>query len=395
MSVYRALLARPSARILAAACALGWISFASLAFAITLTVRHSTGSFGNAGIVVGAFAVAAALLAPLRGGLVDRHGGLALILLGAGYMVALLALAVIAQRQASLTALACTAAAAGALGPPLIAVARALWPRVAGPDLSRAAHALNAALGDAGGVLGPVITAGLATWLGPATALAALCLGVFAGCVLVGLLGVPRNNELTAPHTGDVLRASPGLRTLVGAGIWLGLALGAMDVIAPAMAARAGRAEVGAAPLAVFAVGSMISSVWVGRSRRAATADGRFVLGFCVMAVTLIGAIGTRSVPALTAVFGVAGVGYGVLNVGIFELLDEVVEARQAVEALTWLTTAEVLGIAAGAAAAGALVQVSVGAGIVFLGTAAAPGALVAILSRHNLASRNRQQLAG
>jgi hypothetical protein len=60
-----------------------------------------------------------------------------------------------------------------------------------------------------------------------------------------------------------------------------------------------------------------------------------------------------------------AGVGLGTLNTALFELLDQVTPAGSAVEALTWLTTLQALGLAVGAAGAGQLA--SHGAALTFV----------------------------
>ena len=146
--MYRALLARPHARMLALACALGWLSFASLSLGVVLVVHRSTGSFGAAGGAVAAFGAGVGLLAPVRGQLVDRRGGPALLLFGAGYTTALTALLLLATRGAPAAVLVAVAGANGAVAPPLIASARAVWPRIAVPELVRAGHALNALIGD-------------------------------------------------------------------------------------------------------------------------------------------------------------------------------------------------------------------------------------------------------
>ena len=74
----------------------------------------------------------------------------------------------------------------------------------------------------------------------------------------------------------------------------------------------------------------------------------------------------------------VAGACYGVLNVALFELLDDVVAPDRAVEALTWLTSLQGAGAAVGAAVAGGLgtgglVLLAVSA--IFAGRALAPPA--------------------
>ncbi|MBO0819074.1 MAG: MFS transporter, partial [Actinobacteria bacterium] len=137
MSRYRALLARPGALRVAAACAAGWLSFSSYGFAIVLAVRAATGSFQLAGAASALFAAGSALLAPARGRAVDRLGWPALAGLAAMNTSAMTVLAVAGSLGWASWLLLAAAAVAGAAAPPLIATARACWPRVAGPELAR------------------------------------------------------------------------------------------------------------------------------------------------------------------------------------------------------------------------------------------------------------------
>ncbi len=91
------------------------------------------------------------------------------------------------------------------------------------------------------------------------------------------------------------------------------------------------------------------------------------------------------SVGALAAVLAVAGTGFALLNVGCLELLDVVVPGRNAVEALTWLTSAEGLGLAAGAAAAGALAGLGPAAALAVAAVAPSAVAAVAVARRGTL----------
>ena len=386
MSVYIALLARPGARALALACAAGWLAFTGITLAIVLLVEEGTGSFAVAGLAVGGFAVGAGALAPLRGRLVDRHGVGALRWLGAAYTVALAALLGLpGHGPAALTV--AVATVAGALSPPLIATARAVWPRVAGPDLTRAAHATNALLGDVAAVLSPALVGLLAATVGPAVALAAIGGGPMVGCVLVARLGAGssvENRGESQLRIGGALRF-PGLRTIVAAGLPLGIALGGLEVGAPAFALEEGHEALVAVPLASFAVGSVLASAWVGHSPRAGGPAGRFVAGAVLLSAALVPAPFAGSIGALAAVLAVAGIGYALLNVGCLELLDVVVPGRNAVEGLTWLTSAEGLGLAAGAAVAGALAEQGTAAALAVAAVAPAAAAAVALARRATL----------
>ncbi|HEX6025306.1 MAG TPA: hypothetical protein VFZ00_25160 [Solirubrobacter sp.] len=379
MSVYSALLRRRGARTLALACALGWVTFGSSGLAVVLLVEHRTDSFGAAGAAVAALSLGAAALAPLRGRLVDGRGAPALVAFGAGHATGLLAILVAPNGIATVLA----AGTAGALAPPLIATARKVWPSVAGPELTRAAHALNALLGDAAAVLGPALTGALAASLGPPTALAVLAFGPCAGTVIVARRGVPRDAAHRFGGLG-ILRTSAGLRTVMLVDVWLAVAIGAVDVAAPAIADQEGAPELAAIPLAAFAAGSVVASLWAGQA--ASSAQRRFLAGSVALAAALAGCAFVSSVLTLALVLLVAGGAYGVLNVALFELLDIVVPARNAVEALTWITTAGGTGLAIGAAAAGALATDSPQSALLLTAVATIPGALIALARRRSLA---------
>jgi MFS family permease len=383
MSVYSALLKRRGARALALACISGWVTFASSGLAIVLLVEHRTGSFAAAGAAVAAFSAGAGVLAPFRGRLIDSRGAPVLVAFGAGHAAGLVLVIVAPSGVATVLA----AGFAGAVAPPLIATARTVWPVVAGPELTRAAHALNALLGDAASVLGPAATGALVAWLGAPAALALLAFGPFAGTVIVARVGVPRRGigPGEARHGAlGALRTSAGLRTLVVVDVWLGMAIGAVDVAAPALAAEESAPELAAIPLAAFAAGSVAASLWAGQAR--SRAQRRFVAGCVLLSVALAGCAFVSSVIALAAVLLFAGAAYGVLNVALFELLDVVVPPRNAVEALTWLTTAGGIGIAAGAAIAGQLAADSPESALLLTAIATVPGAVLALARRRSFA---------
>lgn len=425
--VYVALLCRPGARVLALACTLGWLGFAATGLAIVLLVEAESGSFARAGLAVGLFSAGAGLFAPLRGRLVDRVGAPALVAFAASQCALLLVVV--------WTASPLVAGLAGAVAPPLIATARTVWPRVAGPELTRAGHGLNALLGDIGTVLGPALAGGLVALAGPQVALAAFAAGPLAGALLVARHpALPRESASAAASTSPLAASapaaaspaapvsptaatapttiaaaptavsptaptslaaaarrrgspfSPGLLTLLVAELALGVSAGAIDVAAPALAG--GAPGLSALALSAMAVGSIFGSLWGGQSTIAA--DRRFVAGVVGMAVALAACAFVTSSYALATVLLLAGVGYGVFNVGVFELLDVVVPSHRAVEALTWLTTAGSLGMAAGAAAAGQLAHDSPRSALILVAVATAPGAVIALGRRHTLTTAQR-----
>jgi Major Facilitator Superfamily len=358
MSSYRALFARRRAPSLALACGLGWLSFASYGLAIVLAVHAASHSFAVAGAAVASFSVGSALLAPVRGRLVDRRGPAALAQIAPIHAVGLTLLLIGCVYPLGSTVLVGSAGVAGAFAPPLIATARAAWPRVAGADLARTGHALNAALGDAAQVIGPALIGTVAALASPFVALGLLVPGPTVGAVIVAKmpLDAQRKEPASAAHrVWGVLRESSGLRTIVLGDLALGLSFGALNIAAPVIATEAGAAELAAVPLAAFAAGSVVASLASGGGRLRRSAAWRYVTGLVAVASLLPFSLLGHSLVGITAVLIAAGGGFGVLNVALFELVEQVVASECAVEAFTWLTTWSGVGLAAGAAAAGQL----------------------------------------
>ncbi len=405
-SPYRAVLARTGARRLALSCAVAWLSFCGYSLGVVLAVHAGTGSFAVAGIAVAAFAAGSGLIAPVRGRLIDRRGPAVLRPLAAAHGLAL-GLVVVSCAAGTGAALpVASSAVAGISAPPLIATARALWTGVAGPGLAGTAHALNAALADAAQIVSPALTGGLAALASPPFALGLLAAGAGLAAILIagseraGDEGDQRGRDPRPTDRGDqpgadhrpparrrwgALGASPGLRTLVAGELLCGLWLGALEITVIAIAAARGSAGLAGVILSVSALGSIGASLWSGTRRGSATASTRYVAGTLVVAVALPLMLAAPSLTGITAILAVVGAGFGLLNVAVFELIDQVVGPDRAVEAFTWLTTWQGLGVAVGAAAAGQLANAHATSALLLAAAAPAVGALVAVIRRRTL----------
>ncbi|WP_051969261.1 MFS transporter [Kitasatospora azatica] len=103
------------------AALVGRLSYGTVALALVLTVRDTTGSYTSVGAVLALFGLTAAALAPVRAALIDRHGARRVLpVLAAPYAALLLLLACAGPRWLPLLA-----AVAGACAPPLGPVLRA------------------------------------------------------------------------------------------------------------------------------------------------------------------------------------------------------------------------------------------------------------------------------
>ena len=388
-SPYRALLARPGARRLALSCAVAWLSFCGYSLGLVLAVHAGTGSFAVAGIAVAAFAGGSGLLAPVRGRLIDRHGPGVLRPLTAVHVLALGLVVVSCAAQTGAGLPVAGSALAGLSVPPLIATARALWTGVAGPGLAGTAHALNAALADAAQIVSPAVTGGLSALVSPPFALALLAVGAGLAGALVARWerpgGQAAGHRPPARRVWGALGSSPGLRTIVAGELMCGLWLGALEVTVTAIAAAGGSAELAGVALSVSALGSIGASLWSGAHRGAATASTRYIAGTVVLAIALPLTLAAPSLAVITTILAVAGAGFGLLNVAVFELIDEVVGSDRAVEAFTWLTTWQGLGVAVGAAAAGQLATAHATNGLLLVAAAPVVGAAIAVIRRPTL----------
>ena len=164
---YRALFSVPGVSRLLVSSVVGRLPVGMFSLAILLFVHGKTGSFLAAGVAVGAFSLASALIGPLLGALVDRHGQTPVLLPAAAVQAALLvALVLVAEAGAAAATIVALAALAGAALPPIGGCMRALWAEVAHGEELETAYALDATTQETIWTLGPLLvglTAGFAS----------------------------------------------------------------------------------------------------------------------------------------------------------------------------------------------------------------------------------------
>jgi predicted MFS family arabinose efflux permease len=151
---------------------------------------------------------------------------------------------------------------------------------------------------------------------------------------------------------------------LLAVSIALGASLGLVEVAIPAKATGWGHAALTGALLGCFALGSIAGGLLTGRLAPSAPPLRRYLVAVLAIGVALLPPLAAPGPLVLGVLLVVAGIGYGPATVALFECLDEGTGVG-ATEALTWVTTAEAVGSAAGAAVSGLLVT-RVGAGAPF-----------------------------
>jgi MFS family permease len=356
---YRALLGLAPARRISVALIGACLSFGMVSLAILLTVREATGSSPQGGYAAACFGLAAGVSAPFRGRLVDRRGMRRILPLQAsGYAAALVALDVVAVADGPSWALLLLAALTGLSAPPLFASARSVWPHAVPPTLVRRGYAITSLIHDAGQVVGPAL-AGLLFVLADWTPQLVCAAGVVLAAVLL-VTGPDAAAAHARPVPMPKLFASLTLLGLLVVSILLGAALGLVQVGVPTIAADWGDDWLGGALLAAFALGSVIGALWFGSRTWHRSVLYRFLVSVLVCGLLLAPVGLATSAAGMAPLLLVAGLAFGPATVSIFESLDVLAPGGGA-EALTWVTTAELAGWAAGGALAGLLV-VHVGA---------------------------------
>ena len=355
---YRELLGLPYAKGLVGWSLLGRLPVGMTSLALLFLVRSGGKSYGAAGLVVAVYAVALGIGAPIGGRQVDRYGPTRVLQVRAWLFAGFLAIVVAASLAgAGLAAIAVAAAFAGFSMPPLSSTVRVVWPRLARDELRSTAYALEASLQEVHFIGGPLVAAALAA-LEPVAGVAGAGIASLVGTTMVARLPPVRETPPSRAGGAGPLGAlgSAGIRTIVAYAAIVGLALGAVELAMPAMAEEHGARELGGVALACFSAGSLAGGLFAGL--RTGRSDlRRFVLGAFVLSGAMLSLQLAVSIPTLCLFAFVAGLPIAPTIGALYTLIDRSARAGTVAEAFAWFGTAVSVGIAAGAAIGGVLVD--------------------------------------
>jgi predicted MFS family arabinose efflux permease len=345
------------ARRLFAASIAARLPLAMLGIGLLVHAQQLSGSFAQAGLVAGAYAIALGVGGPMLGQLVDRRGQTTVLLASASIAAALLVTIALLPAGAPLAVLVSLAAGIGLATPPVGACLRTQLPALlSNPGAIRSAYALEASLVELTYIFGPPLALCIGALWSSGAALAIGGLALLAATAAFAAQPASRNWQ-SAPtdrlSRGGSLR-TPAMRTLVIVLIAVGVLLGA-DEVAVIATAKTLHSTVSAAPLfAVWGVGSFLGGLFVTRlGGGARTAAGLALLLGALTAghLALIPADG--SVLALGAVLLFAGATIAPTEATLSAMVDTAAPDGTVTEAFAWLATAMAVGSAAGAAGAG------------------------------------------
>lgn len=382
LTTYRRVLARPGALGFSMSGMVARLPISMISLGIVLLVEDRTGSYTLAGTVSAAFLLANALGAVPQAQLVDRLGqGRVLPVAETVFVAGLVAMMVSVQSGLGVPWPHLWAAVAGLGMPQIGSCVRARWTAlVPDKDQLRTAFAFEAVVDEMVFILGPVLVTLLATLVHPLAGLSTA-----AAASLVGTVALVAQRSTEPAATGRWRRSAGSpmpwriLAPLVGSSVALGAMLGGAEVATVAFSDELGNKPLSGLMLALWALGSLIAGVVTGAVPTATPNAVRYRWAMLVLAVLMLPLPFVRGFLLLAVTLFLAGMAISPTLIAAMAWIEETVPASRLTEGITYFTTGLGVGIAPGAAAVGAVVDVagaSASFGVVVV--AGAAGALLA-----------------
>ncbi len=338
--------------------ALGRLVMGMAPLGIVLLGYAATGSYAQAGAAAAAYALAAGLVSPVLGRLVDRIGQTRVLYsCAAGSALAFPAVAL--SPDAGVVPMIVAAGVAGAVTPPLSACLRAVWAELLrGTDRLETAFALESMLQELTYLVGPLLVVTVATAVSPAAALLLAGTTTVVGTLIFAAShpsrtwqGSPRTVDATGP-----LR-SAGVRAILAVAAGNAAAFGVIEVAVPAFSQRSGDPSLAGWLLAVWSLGSLLGGIAYGSRSWTGEPWRRLVVLLALHAGTLalLAVASTRL--GLALALAATGLSIAPWIACSYLLLDRSAPTGTVTEAFTWLTSAFAAGIAIGNALGGLVVQ--------------------------------------
>lgn len=368
------------------------LPLAAVGVAVLVHVQRLTGSFGVAGAVCGALALAQGVGGPPLGRFVDGNGQTRALVGSALAAAGSLAALAVAPAGAPVVVLVALAAALGLATPPVGACLRTLLGEtVPAGDARRRAYAVDAATTELTWVAGPPLVLLAVAVADPATALLAVSAVLVAGTVRFAALPASRRwrpapaARARRPVGGGL--ATPAMRTLVLALVGVGVLFGATEVAVTASAEALGSTAAAGPLLGLWGVGSLLGGFVAARAGGGArTADGLAALLGALGAGHLALAACSGSAAVTSLVIVAAGAMIAPVLATCYAMVDGAAPAGAVTEAFAWIATASAVGTSVGAALAGAVAETArPAAAFVVAGAAGLLAALVAVTRRATL----------
>jgi MFS family permease len=359
LAPYRALLRRPGTLRLVATSVLARMPSGMGALSLVLLVQSSTGSFGLAGLVAGAFTIGISGGGPLQGRLIDRLGQTRVLLAcGVVFAAAFTTLAAFAGRGAGTGVLVGCALVGGLAHPPVSAAMRVLWTTLVDGSGLQTAYAFESTIQELVFITGPLLVALLVTVFSPAAAVLAAGLLTLAGTVAFATAPASRawRGQARTRDWAGPLR-SRGFRTLITVQPLVAATIGGIEVGVVAFATEDGARGSAGVILAVWSLGSLIGGLLAGARRWGGPIERRYLLLLSAVAVAVAALLLARSSLQLAGLIFLTGLPFAPWLACVWLLVDRLAPPGTLTEAFSWLLTSFMAGFSAGTSLAGVVVD--------------------------------------
>lgn len=389
MGNYGPVLSAPGARRLLFSSVAGRLPL-GMSLAILLLIRDTTGGFGTAGAVVGAYGIAASACGPLLGRVVDRVGqARVLVPCAVANAAVLVALVVAAHAGAPVAVLIALGALTGACLPPIAACVRVLWPElVRDPQAREAAFALDATVQELVWTSGPLLVGGTIALASPSAAVLGMAAVTLAGTVwFASSPAVRARYGHGAQARGGALTA-PGMVVLLVASAGAGIGMGTIEVGLPGIAHELHHTGASGALLALCSLGSLSAGIAFGLRAWRSSLELRFAVLMLVAALLLVPLTLVASLPEALVFAYISGFAWAPSLSCAYALVGRLAPPGAMTEAFTWNGSSIGGGIAAGVAIGGALVDAGGGAAALAFGIASCLLAAAILAGRREALAR-------
>ncbi|GHI08956.1 MFS transporter [Streptomyces cellostaticus] len=349
--------ARHAARLLTGTL-VGRLPNATAAIALVLFVRAEGGTYSLAGALAAVYGVANAVGQPVLGRLVDLYGQ-PRVQLPAAVLSALAMTAFAFSGTDPLPLAYAAVAAAGLFTPPLEGGLRALWPSVLRREEQvHTAYAMDAVAQEIMFTVGPLlVTLCVSLWSERAALLVLNAVGVLGALSVV--LSPPSRAWRSAPREAHWLGAlrSPGLLVLLGAFLFIGIALGSITVASVSYADAHGGDAVYGWLMAALGLGALAGGTVYGARQWSGTPERRLRVLVALLAVCYLPLMLMPGAVAMVLLTAVSGVFLAPCIACAFIIVDRHAPSGTVTEAFSWLVTTFTVGASVGTGLAGPVVQ--------------------------------------
>lgn len=355
---YREIFRAPGSIGFSAAGFVARLPLSMVTIGIVTMLSQARGQYWLAGAVAATFALSNALIAPQISRLVDRHGqSKVLVPATLATVVALIGLMLATRLEAPVWVLFLFAALAG-MEPSMMAMVRARWTEIYRdtPQL-RTAFAFESVVDEMVFMVGPVIAIGLSVvWFPEAGPLAATILLAIGMALFVAQRATEPPVHQHGEGGGSAIRLVP-VQIIALLMVALGTVFGTAEVTAVAFAEAQGNKAAASLALAAYAAGSFITGLAFGAMRLRLPLATQLLLSIALAAATTLPLLIVSSLWMLGIVLFIAGASISPTVIVAMALVERHVPAAKLTEGITWVMTGMGIGMAAGSAISGWLID--------------------------------------